>query len=136
MTTADEKPEVAPAEMAVEVWLKAQKLGYDAARFKAFVVASLQVAYYDRDEFLRCGDKKIGLMLDRLTIEEETAFRRFPQAGQQEFWRTVRDWKVPQPTALAIRDAWTPDNLTDWPGAYEELIRRFGWHAERQSKAA
>jgi hypothetical protein len=121
--------------MAEEVWLKARKLGYDKARFKAFVVAALQIVSYERSVFESCTDEELGRMLDRLTIEEEAQFRRFPNASQQDFWRTVKDWKVPQPRALQIKDAWTPGNITDWPGAYEELIRRYGWD-KQQSVAA
>jgi hypothetical protein len=115
------------AEMAQELWLKAKALGYTPARFKQFVCAGLQLEQYDRSLLLLAGVQEIGLLLDRLEIEAQAAHRRFPKATQQDFWRAAhKELRVTLYKALQIRDAWTINEVIDWPGAYEELLRRFG----------
>ena len=115
------------AEMARELWLKAKNLGYTRERFKQFICAGLQIEQYDRDALLQAGVQEIGLLLDRLEVEQDAARRRFPDATQQDFWHAAnKELHVPRYKALQIRDAWTINETVDWPGAYEELLRRFG----------
>ena len=115
------------AAMAQELWLKARSLGYTPERFKQFVCAGLQIEQYDRNALLLAGAAEIGLLLDRLEIEAQAAQRRFPDATKENFWHAAnKELRVPLYKALQIKDAWTINDVIDWPGAYEELLRRFG----------
>lgn len=130
---ANEAAEQAANPLAEEVWRYALQLGFDAKRFKAFVVAGWQLEVYDRAAYLTAKDEYLLPLLKRLSLIEAASARHFPKADERQFWTLAHDLGVPHYKAAALRDHWSFDGWPDWPGAAEEMLGTYGWDEHTQA---
>jgi len=137
---AQAQPADYAAQLIKEIRAKLTALGYTRETGRAWIVRNLQVTEWSPNLLELASVESLSVLLDRLITEQERRADQYRHVSHDDFWRLQRQLGVSRQVAASIVAAFviterevtrngqteTIIEAVDWPGAYEDLQRRFG----------